>query len=90
MPAPSLPLVVLAWNVERIVPVRIESYTVHETGFDESLQPVQANVDLSLVVLRATDLASDMTLANVLANAYQATRSALAVTGIAQGVEVLL
>ena len=90
LPAPSLPLVVLAWSVERIVPVRIESYTVHETGFDESLQPVQANVDLSLVVLRATDLASDMTLANVLASAYQATRSALAITGVAQGVEVLL
>ena len=30
----------------RIVPVRIDSYTAHETGFDALLQPVQATVDL--------------------------------------------
>jgi hypothetical protein len=89
VPAPSLPLVVLAWSPERIVPVRIESYSAHETGFDELLQPVQATVDLSLVVLRDTDLAADLVLARVLANAYQAARSALAVVGVAQGVEVM-
>jgi hypothetical protein len=90
IPAPSLPLVVLVWSVERIVPVRIDSYTVHETGFDALLQPVQATVDLSLTVLRDTDLASDMTLAKIMANAYQAVRSALAIVGVAQGVEMLL
>lgn len=90
VPAPSLPLVVLAWSPERIVPVRIESYTAHETGFDALLQPVQATVDLSLTVLRDSDLAADMTLAKVLANAYQAARSALAVAGVAQGVELML
>jgi hypothetical protein len=89
VPAPSLPLVVLAWSPERIVPVRIDSYTAHETGFDASLQPVQAAVDISVQVLRPTDLAADMALARALSNAYQAARSALALTGVAQGVELM-
>lgn len=89
VPAPSLPLVVLAWSPERIVPVRIDSYTAHETGFDASLQPVQATVDISVQVLRPTDLAADMALARALALAYQAARGALALTGVAQGVELM-
>jgi hypothetical protein len=90
IPAPSLPLVVLAWSTTRIVPVRIDSFTAHETGFNAALLPVQATVDLSLTVLRDTDLTSDLKMANFVANAYQATRSALAIAGVAQGVELML
>ncbi|MEW2382830.1 hypothetical protein AB0873_12195 [Micromonospora sp. NPDC047707] len=90
VPAPSLPLVVLAWSLERIVPVRVDSCTIHETGFDAMLQPVQATVDLSLTVLRSRDLSPDLKLANVLATAYQAVRTASATVGIAQGVELML
>lgn len=90
IPAPSLPLVVLAWSATRIVPVRIDNFTARETGFNAALLPVQASVDLSLTVLRDTDLTSDLKMANFLANAYQAARSALAITGVAQGVELML
>jgi hypothetical protein len=90
IPAPSLPLVVLAWSATRIVPVRIDSFTARETGFNAALLPVQATVDLSLTVLRDTDLTSDLKMANFVANAYQAARSALAVAGVAQGVELML
>jgi hypothetical protein len=90
IPAPSLPLVVLAWSAARIVPVRIDSFTAHETGFNAALLPVQATVDLSLTVLRDTDLTSDLKMANFVANAYQAARSALAIAGVAQGVELML
>ncbi|MGW5671970.1 hypothetical protein [Micromonospora sp. NPDC003776] len=90
VPAPSLPLVVLAWSLERIVPVRVDSCAIHETGFDALLQPVQASVDLSLTVLRGRDLSEEMKLANVLATAYQAVRTASATVGIAQGVELML
>lgn len=90
IPAPSLPLVVLAWSATRIVPVRIDSFTAHETGFNAALLPVQATVDLSLTVLRDTDLTSDLKMANFVANAYQAARSALAIAGVAQGVELML
>jgi hypothetical protein len=90
IPAPSLPLVILAWSAARIVPVRIDSFTAHETGFNAALLPVQATVDLSLTVLRDTDLTSDLKMANFIANAYQAARSALAIAGVAQGVELML
>jgi hypothetical protein len=87
---PSLPLVVLAWSASRVVPVRIDTFTAHETGFNAALLPVQVTVDLSLTVLRDTDLSSDQKLATFLADAYQAARGALAVTGVAQGVELML
>jgi hypothetical protein len=90
IPAPSLPLVVLAWSAVRVVPVRIDSYTARETGFNAALLPVHATVDMSLTVLRDTDLTSDLKLANFVANAYQAARTRLAITGVAQGVELML
>lgn len=89
IPAPSLPLVVLAWSAARTVPVRIDSFTARETGFNAALLPVQATVDLSLTVLRDTDLTSDLKMANYVANAYQATRREWATTGVAQGVELM-
>jgi hypothetical protein len=90
IPAPSLPLVVLAWSPARIVPVRVDSFSAHEKGFNSALFPVQADVDITVTVLRPSDLPSDVKMANFLANAYQAARSALAVVGIAQGVELML
>ena len=90
IPAPSLPLVVLAWSPTRIVPVRITSFTARETGFNAGLLPVQATVDLGLTVLRPGDLDSNLKMAGFLAQAYQAVRSTLAVAGVAQGVELML
>ena len=87
IPAPSLPLVILAWSATRIVPVRLDSFTAHETGFHAALLPVPATVDLSQTVLRTTDLTSDLKMANFVANAYQASRSALAIAGVAHGVQ---
>lgn len=89
VPTPSLPLVILAWSPERIAPVRIDSYSAHETGFDSALHPVQATVDLSVTVLRDRDLNPNQTLANVMATAYQAVRTGLAVVGVAQGLELM-
>ena len=90
IPAPSLPLVILAWSPARIVPVRITSFTARETGFNAALLPVQATVDLGLQVLRPGDLDEGLMMAGFLAEAYQATRSVLAVAGVAQGVELML
>ncbi|MET9019921.1 hypothetical protein ABZV93_08065 [Actinopolymorpha sp. NPDC004070] len=90
IPAPSLPLVVMAWSPTRIVPVRITSFSAHETGFNAGLLPVQATVDLGLTVLRPADLDSNLKLAGFMAQAYQAVRSTLAVAGVAQGVELML
>lgn len=90
VPVPTLPLVILAWSIQRMVPVRIETYTAHETGFDATLQPVQATVDLSLTVLRPSDVDPSLTLSTVMAAAYQTVRQASAVAGVAQGLELMV
>jgi hypothetical protein len=90
VPVPTLPLVILAWSIQRMVPVRIETYTAHETGFDATLQPVQATVDLSLTVLRPSDVDPALTLSTVMAAAYQTVRQAGAVAGVAQGLELMV
>jgi hypothetical protein len=73
-----------------MVPERIETYTAHETGFDATLQPVQATVDLSLTVLRPSDVDPALTLSTVMAAAYQTVRQAGAVAGVAQGLELMV
>ncbi len=88
VPVPCLPLVILKWSESRMVPVRLDSFTAVESGFDTGLQPVQATVDLSFTVLRERDFHSDMTYANAMASAYQAARADSAAQGVEQGVEV--
>jgi hypothetical protein len=53
---PESPLVVLVWGPRRIVPVRLESLTVTEEAFNQTLNPIRAAVDLSAQVLTYNDL----------------------------------
>lgn len=86
--APTLPLVLLAWGPARVAPVRIDAYTARETGFDELLNPVQATVEITLTVLRPSDLEQSMILARAMATAYQELRKVAATAGILQGLEL--
>ena len=47
----SVPIVLLVWGAGRILPVRVSSYSIEETTFLPSLQPMMASVSLELVVL---------------------------------------
>ncbi|MEZ6242090.1 MAG: hypothetical protein R3B57_03515 [Phycisphaerales bacterium] len=47
----ELPLVMLVFGGERVVPVRLESISVTEEAFDPLLNPIRARVDLSMKVL---------------------------------------
>lgn len=53
--APEAPLTLFVWGTKRIVPVRLTSYRVTETGFDPNLNPIQAEVNLGLRVLTYQD-----------------------------------
>lgn len=48
---PSVPVVLFVWGPGRILPVRVTSFSVEETLFSPSLDPVQATVTLGLEVL---------------------------------------
>jgi Contractile injection system tube protein len=52
---PESPLTILAMGRSRVVPVRLTSLTINETAFDPNLNPIQADVDLSLDVLTYDD-----------------------------------
>jgi hypothetical protein len=72
------------WGPGRITPVRLKTLTIHETSFDELLNPIHATADLSFTVLRRDDLARHDTLAQAAASYYQGSREVKAVLQLAQ------
>jgi len=47
----SVPLTLLVWGKDRVVPVLVTSFSVSEDAFDPRLNPIEAKVDLGLRVL---------------------------------------
>jgi hypothetical protein len=87
VPASRLPLVLFMWGPARITPVRLKSLSIHETAFDELLNPIHASADLGFTVLRPTDLGTDDTFAKAAATFYQGAREVKAVLSLPQLVE---
>jgi hypothetical protein len=52
---PEAPLTLLVWGPQRVLPVRITSFSITEEAFDPLLNPTQAKVELSLQVLSYMD-----------------------------------
>jgi hypothetical protein len=50
------PFTLLVWGVQRILPVRIEDFSITEDAHDENLNPIRAKVSLGLRVLSYNDL----------------------------------
>jgi hypothetical protein len=48
---PTVPVALLVWGPGRILPVRVTDYSIDETTFLPSLQPLTAKISLSLEVL---------------------------------------
>jgi len=84
VPAGRLPLTLFVWGPSRITPVGLKSLSIHETEFDELLNPIQATADLSFTVLRVDHLSVDDTVARAAAKYYQGAREAKAVLQLAQ------
>ena len=89
IPAGRLPLTLLIWGPQRITPVRLKSLSIHETAFDELLNPIHASADLSFTVLRVDDLDQDDTVARAAATYYQGAREVKAVLQIPQMAELM-
>ncbi|MDN3556272.1 hypothetical protein [Halomonas maura] len=52
-------LALLVWGANRIVPVRVNDFSITEEAFDPSLNPIRAKVTLGLRVLTIDDLGFD-------------------------------
>ena len=49
------PLVLFSWGVNRVLPVRVTSFSITEEAYDPLLNPILAKVELSLQVLSYQD-----------------------------------
>ncbi len=50
------PMTLLVWGSKRVLPVRIMTFSIAEEAYDVNLNPIRAEVTLSLKVLSYTDL----------------------------------
>jgi len=62
-PPASLPTVLFFWGAFRILPVSITTMSITETEYDPLLNPIRAEVQISVQVLSPDQLAKDETLA---------------------------
>ncbi|HEY5948933.1 MAG TPA: hypothetical protein VIV40_25755 [Kofleriaceae bacterium] len=53
---PEAPLTLFIWGLTRVVPVRMESFSITEEEFDTALNPIRARVGLQMRVLNYRDL----------------------------------
>ena len=53
------PLTLFVWGRERVLPVRVTSFSITEEAFDPALNPLRAKVSLGLRVLTVDDLGFD-------------------------------
>ncbi len=53
---PEAPLTLFVWGPQRVLPVRLTSFSITEEAHDTQLNPIRAKVDLSLYVLSYIDL----------------------------------
>jgi hypothetical protein len=58
VPASQVPVVLFVWGAQRIVPVRITKLEITEKLYDASLNPVQADAQITLRVLAPDELAA--------------------------------
>ena len=53
---PESPLTLFVWGPQRVLPVRLSSFSITEEAYDTALNPIRAKVDSSLLVLSYYDL----------------------------------
>ena len=53
---PEAPLTLFAWGPSRVLPVRVNEFSITEQAYDQQLNPIRASVSLGLRVLSYNDL----------------------------------
>jgi hypothetical protein len=52
---PEAPMTLFVWGAKRVLPVRLASFSITEQAYDPALNPIRAEVDLTLNVLTTAD-----------------------------------
>jgi hypothetical protein len=82
IPREAYPRLIFIWGLTRVLPVMVTSMKITETQFDFLLNPIEAEVEIGLTVIRPDPCAKDLVAEG--ASIYTATaKEALAVTNLA-------
>lgn len=87
IPAES-PMTLFVWGPQRVLPVRITSFSITEEAHDQLLNPIRAKVDLSLAVLSYTDLPL-LSAGRVLFLAHHIVKEVMAATNLFSNIQNL-
>lgn len=60
IPRETYPRILFIWGLTRVLPVTIDSMSISELEYDAILNPLRAEVDLSLSVIAADDCSDDV------------------------------
>jgi hypothetical protein len=87
-PPTKVPTVLFFWGPFRIVPVTINSMSISETEYDTLLNPVRAEVTVSVQVLTPSQLAKDATLARGAYQYSQGVKEVMAALNLANAAQI--
>jgi hypothetical protein len=87
IPAES-PMTLFVWGPQRVLPVRITSFSITEEAHDQLLNPIRAKVDLSLAVLSYQDLPL-LSAGRVLFLAHHIVKEVMAATNLFSNIQNL-
>jgi len=60
IPRETFPRTLFIWGITRVLPVTIDSLTISELEYDALLNPLRAEVDLTLTVIAVDDCSDDL------------------------------
>jgi hypothetical protein len=89
IPRETYPRILFIWGPTRILPVTIDAMTIAEEEYDGALNPVRAEVDITLSVI-AIDQCSDDTLAQGALSYSTLAKEAMAVANLANTADQLV
>ena len=84
IPAQRLPLTMFVWGPWRVAPVTLTALSIHETAFDELLNPIHASAEVGFSVLAPDDPDRGDVAARIAAKYYQGSRETRALLALAQ------
>ena len=87
-PPERLPTVLLVWGPWRILPVNVTSLSISETLYDETLNPVHAEVTVSVQVLTPSQIDRESKLARGAYEYSQGVKEAMAALNLANAAEI--
>jgi len=94
VPASEIPLVLFVWGDKRILPVRVAQLEITEKLYDQALNPIQAEAQISLAVLTPDELVAIQGPTRVIAGAAYAytlgQRQLQAATGVRATISAVL